>query len=357
LPRDVAREAEKAATALTRLTPNPSGSAVWQEYHTQFLERYGVGAVVPVRQLVEPDAGLGFPAGYRGSLRARPQTGLTTRDETLLMRAQAAACEGAREIVLTDSCVAELQVAEIESRPPHLDLCFQLWALTQEALGRGDFTLAVTGVAPAAGASVGRFLHLLDTDIRKRLTATYTALPTVDHDALVAQVSSPPLRLDAENVSRTPRIWPELISLAEHSPHQTISLDDIAVGVDAERMYLTSIATGRRVEPAIANAVELVNFTHPLARFLYDLPRGRAARVGLFSWGAARRLPFLPRVRYGRTVLASATWRIAASQLPGPSATRREWESSVASWRDRFRVPATVEVGDDDRRIRLDLDD
>ena len=29
----------------------------------------------------------------------------------------------------------------------------------------------------------------------------------------------------------------------------------------------------------------------------------RAAACGPFSWGAANRLPFLPRVRYGRTIL------------------------------------------------------
>jgi len=68
LPRAVAREAETAAVALTRLTPYPYGSPAWRDYHTRFLERYGIGALVPVLEILNADIGLGFPAGYRDSL-------------------------------------------------------------------------------------------------------------------------------------------------------------------------------------------------------------------------------------------------------------------------------------------------
>jgi lantibiotic biosynthesis protein len=50
LPLQVADEAESAAGALLRLTPNPTGNPAWRDYHTRFLDRYG-GALVPVEQL------------------------------------------------------------------------------------------------------------------------------------------------------------------------------------------------------------------------------------------------------------------------------------------------------------------
>ncbi|MGH3993905.1 MAG: lantibiotic dehydratase family protein, partial [Pseudonocardiaceae bacterium] len=66
LPHAVAREAETAAAALARLSPHPVGIPAWQDYHGRFfLERYGIGALVPLLEILHADVGLGFPAGYR----------------------------------------------------------------------------------------------------------------------------------------------------------------------------------------------------------------------------------------------------------------------------------------------------
>ncbi|MGH3811560.1 MAG: lantibiotic dehydratase, partial [Pseudonocardiaceae bacterium] len=56
----------------------------------------------------------------------------------------------------------------------------------------------------------------------------------------------------------------------------------------------------------------------PLARFLAEVASARCGVYGPFDFGAARTLPFLPRVRYGRTVLASARWLLVADDLPVP---------------------------------------
>jgi thiopeptide-type bacteriocin biosynthesis protein len=148
-----------------------------------------------------------------------------------------------------------------------------------------------------------------------------------------------------------------VISIGEHTAaSDALGVADLAVTADATRLRLVARATGRPVEPTMLNAVELAAFTHPLARLLCELPRARAAGVGPFDWGAAARLPFLPRVRHGRSVLAPATWRIRPSDLPSPDASAARWRHSVTAWRQRMRVPATVEVGDSDRALRLDLD-
>lgn len=357
LPKQVAAEAEKAATALARLTPFPSGSAAWQEYHARFLERYGTGALVPVGNLTDPDTGLDLPAGYRGSLLTPPAPVLTARDERLLALAQHAAVDGAREIVLTDADLADLEVAP--GLPlPHIDLRFRLHAETRTAVEDGDFRLVVTGVAPAAGATAGRFLDLLDASDRARMIAAYTGLPTLERGAVRVQVSSPPLHARTENVSRAPALWPQVIPLAEHHGHagETLPLADLAVTADATRMLLVQVSTGRTLEPTMLNSVDLKQFTHPLARLLVELPRARCAAFGLFAWGAAAHLPFLPRIRYGRAVLAPATWRIEAADLPGPRDPFAQWSQALAVWRQRLHLPGAVQLGDDDKRLHLSLD-
>jgi class I lanthipeptide synthase len=56
----------------------------------------------------------------------------------------------------------------------------------------------------------------------------------------------------------------------------------------------------------VLHALEASVQTPPLARFLAEVASARCGIYGPFDFGAARTLPFLPRVRHGRAVLAPA---------------------------------------------------
>jgi hypothetical protein len=53
------------------------------EYQARFKQRYGPGALVPVRELVA-DSGLGYPDGYLGAPPPPAWRTLTERDAALL---------------------------------------------------------------------------------------------------------------------------------------------------------------------------------------------------------------------------------------------------------------------------------
>jgi thiopeptide-type bacteriocin biosynthesis protein len=360
LPPAVVREAENTAAALVRLTPHPFGPPRWQEYHRRFCERYGLGALVGVHDLLDVDSGLGFPAGYRDSRLNHPATpGLTERDVALLALAQNAALRQQTDVVLDDTMIANLSAGAVDKiQPqPHTELRCRIYAPSTEALSRGEFQLAITGVSRAAGTTTGRFLDLLDAADRDRMFHAYAALPTVSEDAVRVQVSGPALYPRADNIARCPAVLPHLLSLAEHHSGNTgiIPLDDLAVSADSERLYLISLSRQRPVEPTVLSAVELTNHAHPLLRFLVEIATARTAACVPFTWGEAGRLPFLPRIRYRRSILCPAMWTLTATDLPGAAATWQEWVDSLVAWRDQCRVPASVYLGDGDRRIRLDL--
>ncbi|MGH3565523.1 MAG: lantibiotic dehydratase [Pseudonocardia sp.] len=362
LPRAVAREAENTANALVRLTPHPFGTPAWQDYHRRFCERYGLGALVGVQELLDVDSGLGFPAGYRDSRLNHPTTSaLSERDAALLALAQNAAMRQRTEVVLNDTMIANLTAGDPDNvqAQPHAEVRCRIYASSAEALGRGEFQLAITGASRAAGTITGRFLDLFDADDRDRMFSTYAGLPTVSEDALRVQVSGPAMYPRAENIARGPVVLPHLLSLAEHHPDGTdvISFGDLAVSADVERLYLISLSRGRPVEPTVFSAVELTNHAHPLLRFLCEIATARTAACVPFSWGQASRLPFLPRIRYRRSILSPAMWTLAATDLPGSAAPWRDWVTSLVAWRDQFHVPVSVYLGDDDRRIRVDLNE
>lgn len=111
-----------------------------------------------------------------------------------------------------------------------------------------------------------------------------------------------------------------------------------------------------RIEPRVLHALEAGLQTPPLARFLAEVTTGRCAVYGAFDWAAAARLPYLPRVRYGRSVLSPARWRLTAADLPAPTCALPDWETALDAWRRRLRAPAAVVLCQSELRLPLDLD-
>ncbi|MFI1950270.1 lantibiotic dehydratase [Streptomyces xinghaiensis] len=352
LPEIVTREAGNALDVMSRITPYPNGSPAWNDYRARFLERYSMGATVPLRDLTDPDTGLGFPVGYRGTVLKRPILATSRRDEHLLALAQHAALNDQREIVLGEQDIQALSLGEPDQVPAHAELCFTVLSPTLTDLERGRFTLTTAGLSLAAGTTTGRFLTLLERPDQERMTAAYASLPTLTTGAARAQVSGPPLRLPTYNVARAPAVVPDVLSVGEHNPHAALDVNDLGVIADAQRLYLVSLSTGRPVEPSVMNAVELSHATHPLVRFVCELHRAHAAVLLPFAWGAAARLPFLPEVRVGRTILSAACWRLSTRDLRDGG----NWVFRFTDWRIRYGVPRTVYIGSDDQRLRLDLD-
>jgi lantibiotic biosynthesis protein len=357
VPEAVLHEAEAAATALLRLTPFPFGNPIWKGFHARFLARYGVGAVVGVRDVVA-GSGLGFPAGFLGAPRPRAPHLVTERDVTLLALIQQATVEGRTEITLTEQVIGGLRVGDHTKMitPARVELAFQLHAASPDALGRGQFQLWITGAPMHANSMAGRFAHLLPDEDQQRLAATYT--PRSEHTA-AAQLSFPPRREHNENITRTPRLLPHVIPLAEHrgDDETVIRLDDLAVTADTSQMSLVRISTGERIQPHIPHALETTTQTPPLARFLAEVASARCGVFGPFGFGVAHDLPFLPRIRYGRVVLSPARWLLKATDLPAAHDGTAAWDHALSTWRDRWRVPSTVVLCEGELRLPLDLDD
>ncbi|MEV0453651.1 lantibiotic dehydratase [Catellatospora methionotrophica] len=350
LPPDVVDEATAAAEVLLRLGPGPN--IHWAAYRDAFVARYGFGALVPVRELTDPTAGLGFPAHFAAT-SATSQ--VTPRDALLLRLAQQTLMDGRDELVVDDRLLQTIEAGSpgIYRTASNLDVAIEVRALTTADLAGGRFHLRIRGVGRSVAATTGRFLDLLEDSDRNRMLNTYRSVPACTVNGVVAQQSSPPNSASLENVVHTLPVVDHVIALGEHRPvsAQHLQLDDLAVMVDGARFYLVSMSRRCTVQPLMGNAA--ARHTMPMiARFLAEVTRATAAPVQLFDWGtAARHLPVRPRVRYRRTVLSPAQWQVDAFE--GLDADG--WKGRVEELRRRG-VPGRVEVGRGDQLLRLDLD-
>ncbi|MFC8450255.1 lantibiotic dehydratase [Kitasatospora sp. NPDC057223] len=356
IPESVAQEAAAAARALTRLAPRAALTG-WAEWHGRFLERYGPRAAVPVVDAIEA---LGYPPGYLGATTGPPEPEpLPDRDSRLIKLAHVAGMQGRLEVVLDDAALEALATtAPDHPVQPSTELTVRIDASSVLALQQGEFTLHVVGVARSAGTTTGRFLDLLDDADRRRMAGVYAGLPGVHTGALVAQISSAPLSLRAENVARAPQVAELVISLGDYQDPDTslVPLADLAVTADAERLHLVSLSRRRPVHTLLLNAVEFGHHSHPLARFLAEAPAALAVPSTGFMWGsAAANLPFLPALRYRRTILSPARWLLGRDDLPAASAPWWQWDEALTQWRHQVRLPGRVYLSEADQAVALDL--
>ncbi|GAA3200593.1 lantibiotic dehydratase [Actinocorallia longicatena] len=349
LPPAVVHEAQEAAAALTAVAPHLPG---WDVYHLAFLERWGPGAAVPLREVL---AVLGFPHGYRGAPRCSPPP-FTEADALLSSLAQQSALDGGTEIVLDQELMERLKAGGDRSPVPHTELRFTLAADSTQDLERGAFTLTVVSGARHAGVAAARFLHLLTEPELKRFRGVYRNLPPAMPGARLVQLSGPPLDVRLSTLARVPELLP-VLPVGDFHPDPPQTLDDLAVTGDNRRLWLSSVCTGLPVEPLLLNCVRLPTAQQPLIRFLTEIWTAWNAPCMPFDWGHARGLPFLPRVRRGRSILHSARWIVPATALPARAAPWPEWRDAWHRRRERHWIPREVLIGDDDVRLRLDLEE
>jgi thiopeptide-type bacteriocin biosynthesis protein len=356
IPGRVAADAAQAAGVLLRLSRHRDGLPTWRAYHAAFCERYGTGLAVPLTDVANPGTGLGYPAGYPGSVFAEPPDLPAERDQRLLELAWTSMLSGDDALVLTDEMLDAVTggwqptPAQI---PPHVEVAIRICAVSTQAIDDGDYTIVISP-ARAGGVLTSRFTP---TATGSGLETVYRSLPTAVTGALAVQLSFPPAFAHAENVSRVPAYLPRVLSLGEHRQSggsEILRIGDLAVTATAERLYLVT-RQGQVVEPQVFHALNLDKQPPPLARFLAHISRAFSASWAAFDWGPfAATLPYLPRVRYGRCILAFARWRLQRNCIPPEQA---DWQAAQRAWRSQVRCPQSVELREDDRTLPLDLDE
>ncbi|MFG2713971.1 lantibiotic dehydratase [Streptomyces goshikiensis] len=374
LPEAVRAEVEAAAEALWRLASARPGPAHLREYHEDFLERYGAGRSVPLKELLDPDTGLGGPAGYRLPATARTLRGTPSdprgpqdQDRLLTELAQEASLNGEREIVLDDVLLERLAgggpdapAAPPPPPPPSFEILAQLLAATPEALADGDFRLVVTGGARTAGAHAGRFGFVLGSD-DARVTELVRQVPGAAPGAVTAQLRFPPPRGATANVALVPRRLEHTITLGAFADRgdgadgTDLGVSDLAVVADVHRLAVVAPRLGREVVPVVPSMLATVWHAPNAARFLHEVTENGLPAWPRWRWGTADTLPYLPRVRRGRTVLSPARWRPTDPALQDRATDPGAWERLFDAWRSRWRVPDRVESVNGDNRIALDL--
>lgn len=337
-----------------------------QQVRHFFLGKYGADATVPLLRLYEDfyrecrlpeesarhrtrDAGeaVSFPGSdaYRAML-TRHQGAI---DRWISVLGERIAHVSADRIDITPADVDEafLAVPEV-CRPDTLSHS----AYVQFGYDEGKPLAVMNSFALGCGKSTSRFLQLFDPEFTtSQREANRAAAPHVVaelRDASAHNANLHPPLIDYEIASPGAQ--------TSYPPERQISIADLSVSADDDRLCLTRNSNGQRLE-VIDLGFQAVSGRSPLFRLLlWGFNCLKFSNVSTFvraadlawSQGQGPAQPgvwVLPRVVYdGRVVLRRRAWMVPAALLPRrePADSDAAYYKRVNDWRERYGIPLHV---------------
>lgn len=339
-----------AIDVLHRVMP-AGGFGPLSRFKAEFRDRYDDGEV-PLMEALDEEMGIGFdrsahPAADESPLLADVDLGgapgdgaFTARDAVLLdlvMRAGAT-------LELDADVVARLATPNPEPLPDALSVMASLL----------DGGAEIHGVHGPSGAELlGRFCHgddVLHQSVRAHLRAEEAHAPGVVFaeiihlpEGRVGNVLARPVLRDYELV---------LLGRSGAPADRQISVDELTVRLDGDRVVLYSPRLGKEVRPRLSTAHNPAWRGFGVYRFLAALQSDGVASSLMWDWGAVSSAPALPRVTAGPLVLSRARWRLSAAEVSTVTGL-----DPVAAWaaltKDRG-LPTEVLIADGDNRLYID---
>ncbi|MFB7912977.1 lantibiotic dehydratase [Streptomyces sp. NPDC056061] len=374
LPDTVRDEIEAATGAMWRLSRPKLGLLALRDHHRRFLDVYGADRLVPVLELLDPSTGLGAPAGYGWPNSEAPQAWseaprTARRDRALARLVAVAQRTGGREVVLDDADLDELchDTADRADVPNSCEVTVQVVAPSVEALDEGEFLvfLSPSPGSHRAGSTFARF-----ADHAPAWQAEFADLhrdnPVHVQDAVAVDLAFRPRSGRAANLAHTvPATGRRIgVGLPDASDTEELRLADIGIGATLDRLTAVHMPTGREIVPVLGNMVSAPAQAPNAVRLLWEIGLEGQRLWEPWNWGPFADAPFVPRVRRGRFVLASAIWRpdrirARARELRARDDRGRDadWAHAVAGWRADWDVPRRILTVTADQRLLLDLDD
>ncbi|MCC6129846.1 MAG: lantibiotic dehydratase [Acidobacteria bacterium] len=358
LGKAVAEEVRRGIEVLHRLsTPRNSPLPAFRE---AFTERYEEREI-PLVEALDEERGIGFPAfqdedaaqapllvGIRFPKAHDDSVSWGPREALLLRKVGQALARDEDEMLLDDAALEILTNRERLPLPSVFGALVRLVASSDEELDRGNFRIHLESAGGPSGATfLGRFCHG-DQDLCRLVEEHLKAEKALEPDALLAEVVHLPDGRTGNVISRPLFHDYEIPFLGSSGAplERQIPVSDLLISVRGGEIQLRSKRHGQRILPRLTTAHNYARYGLSLYRFLCAL-QAQTTTAGLaWRWGPLSSLPFLPRVRYGRTVLAPAQWNVETSELKelGKRLDGRGFDA-LRRWRREHRIPRFVMFG------------
>jgi thiopeptide-type bacteriocin biosynthesis protein len=355
--------------ALLKLTPYGEGTL--GDFKNKFTEKYE-DEEVPLVIALDPELGIGFPAGGEKADLSPLVEGLAAEGEGARTRSWTVPKE--HEFLVQKIAEAQLsrqfQVTLSEEDLRGMEPVAQNLPLTNTAMfsvlreeGKEYIVLDTFG-GTTGTYLLGRFGHT-DPSVLELLREISRAEDEALPEAIFADIVHLP-EARTGNVIIRPALKsyqiPYLGKASVDREHQ-LPITDLMVSVRGNRLTLRSKSLNKIIIPRLANAH---NFSHPDSLDVYHFlcalqAQGVRANLSGVMSSVSSLFVFTPRIAFENIILAEARWNCRAEQLRDVVAAARkgEWAAlkpAVDGWRQQYGIPRHVCLADADNELYIDLE-
>lgn len=366
LNNEIAQEVSKTAECLWKLS-NKMLPKHFNSYRIDFIEKYGMNREVPLLELLDSDKGLGAPNGYQFPPSKRLSKEITSEDsydfsQFLMNKYSNILMNGNDEIEITDEILDSFFGSSLDySRMPlSMELYTVIHSKSNKDLNTGnyDIFLGSNPISNGAGKTFGRFVDILDDFTVEKIKNIHQKEQLLIPDVVFAEIVYCPASGRSANVAIAPNIRDYELALSttsSKSASNTIDLNDLVVGVDNVSFYIRSKSLNKYMLFTAGNMLNKMN-TPNIYRFLKEVSMYSFTQVQPFNWKSLKSSVYLPRVRYRKSILSPAEWKLYPKELLiNSKASHEECLTLLSSWIKKWRVAKFVYLTSRDNKILLDL--
>ncbi|MGZ1839199.1 lantibiotic dehydratase [Staphylococcus argenteus] len=352
LHQDIATNISEAAYLLWLLSRNNIGFTDLKVLHNRFIEKYGFEQLVNVKDLLSDITGFG--------------TTIFQEDETdgnnivMLKQKFLHALKNSDEIVINEKDVESL-INDNEINPYHAPMSADVYA--EIYLGRFYnqynelIVISPITVSLNAGATFGRFHHLIETETLEKLEhekAHYYQKMMRDDNVEMISLNNIPKYPRNHNVLTNHDSYEYSLNLGSSNSDSKyeVNLDDIYVGSTFNKLYLYSCQLNKRL---LFESNNMFNFLKEsnLYRLLREISMESVKSIEPMNDVSIDSFSYSPRIRYKNVILKPAYWKINEMVLPLPK--NEEWDQQFLKYKQQFNIPTMVNLVYGDNKLLLNL--
>lgn len=377
----IKNECENIANKLAKLSGYIDGNYNINEYKKEFLEKYSTYIEVPLLELLDPELGLGAPAGYiyPASNRISNVKNLNNSAKAandlrhyLINKITYSACSTTKNIEFTDKDVVFvdedidymdhiLEKYKSNVLPDSFEMNFLIFASDEKEIEKGNYKI---GIGPnvgsdRAGRIWGRFADMLSTDERVKYDELYYGLrDCLDENYQLIEIQEEPLSSRVGNIILNCNCseYQTTIGCKGNEEKQNLELCDIVVGVDTNTndFYLKSKSLNKKVKFITFNMLNTLVESN-LCRFVREISSNRDSCVsrlvdGLFLEGYT----YIPRMIYKNVILSPRSWRFT---LDSSGINYTDFVKKFNEWRVKWKLPDIIYEKHFDDLFLINLND
>jgi thiopeptide-type bacteriocin biosynthesis protein len=360
LNKSILKELKEATAVLHHLMPLPKNQHL-EQFRLNFSRRYGAQEVL-LLEAMDPSIGV----GYLTDAIVLPEP-LDINDAGGKETTEGFSADWNR--IINERLIESIQKGtplEISDKlaPPCLpqDFMTSSFSVSSSVLAKntteldaGNYQLIYDGCyGPGAALTINRFGYG-DDELQQHIKSMIAHEEAMNPDLIFAEILHIPQPRFGNFLQRLPSYSYELPVLSRSSKPDSfiIPLQDLMVSVNSEKIVLTSLKHKKEVVPRLTTAHNFKKSDVPLYVFLCDLQRQDVKWPLRWNWGHLSGLSYLPRVTYGKVILAKARWWLFDNSI-------EEKKDNVGQIRElalQKKLPLLITISDGESRLFLDLKD